>query len=73
MADSNKDGQLTYNRLLKACDNFLGLKPPLAGIIRADSHVKDSIRHQTAILKRYPTCDASVDVVALARKLANGP
>jgi flagellar biosynthesis protein FlhG len=73
MADSPKEGKATYDRLLKACDSFLGLKPPLAGVIRADSHVRDSIRHQTAILKRYPTCDASADVVALAKKLTSGP
>lgn len=73
MAESQKDGKATYDRLLKACDSFLGLKPPLAGIIRADDHVKDSIRHQTALLKRYPTCDASADVMALARKLSGGP
>ncbi len=73
MADSHKDGKLTYERLIKACDNFLGFKPPLAGVIRADDRVKDSIRHQTAILKRHPTSDAAADITALADRLAGGP
>ena len=50
MAVSALEGEKTYRTLLKACENFLRLSPPLAGIIRQDPRVKDSIRHQTPIL-----------------------
>lgn len=60
------DGEKTYNTIRKACENFLRLTPPLAGIIRQDSRVKDTIRHQTPILIRSPNADAAEDVQKIA-------
>jgi flagellar biosynthesis protein FlhG len=60
------DGEKTYNTIKRTCENFLRLTPPLAGIIRQDSRVKDSIRHQTPILIRSPNADAAEDVQAIA-------
>ncbi len=60
------DGEKTYNTIKKACENFLRMTPPLAGIIRQDSRVKDSIRHQTPILIRSPNADAAEDVQKIA-------
>ncbi len=70
---SPAEGERTYGTLLKACQSFLKLSPPLAGIVRRDTHVKDSIRAQTPILTRYPTSTASQDVLAIARRLVAGP
>ncbi len=61
------DGEKTYNTIRKACENFLRLTPPLAGIIRQDSRVKDTIRHQTPILIRSPNADAAMDVQKIAQ------
>jgi len=61
------DGEKTYSTLKKACENFLRLTPPLAGIVRQDSRVKDTIRHQTPILIRSPNADAAEDVQKIAR------
>jgi len=69
MAETKNTGQETYETLLKACRSFLGIEPPLAGIIRRDTKVRDSIRHQTAILTRYPASDAARDVEAIAERL----
>ena len=69
MADSPSEGKRTYGTLRKACESFLKITPPLAGIIRADKRVKDAIRHQTPFLTRYPTAEAAEDVEALARRL----
>ena len=69
MAASRRDGENTYNVIRKVCENFLGHTPPLAGIVRRDSHVKDAIRNQTAMLTRHPDSPASVDVEALAATL----
>lgn len=68
-ANSVREGQRTYDTLLKACNNFLKINPPLLGIIRRDARVRDSIRNQTTILNRYPTSEASEDVIAVARRL----
>ncbi len=66
MASSVKEGEKTYKTLLKACENFLKLSPPLAGMIRQDSKVKDTIRSQTPILIRSPNADAALDVEKIA-------
>lgn len=68
-AESELVGQRTYNTLLKVCENFLGFSPPLLGIIRRDSHVKDSICHQTSTLTRFPSCSASKDIKKIAALL----
>ncbi len=68
-ASSITEGERTYKTLLKACENFLRLTPPLAGMIRHDSRVKDSIRHQTPILIRSPNADAAEDVQKIAQNV----
>ena len=62
MASSVSEGEKTYKTLLKACENFLRLTPPLAGMIRVDPKVKESIRHQTPLLIRSPNTQAAEDI-----------
>ena len=69
-APSNVEGEKTYKTSLKACENFLRLKPPLVGMVAHDPRVKDSIRHQTPILIRSPNTDAAEDVEDIARVMA---
>ncbi len=71
-ANSLREGQRTYDTLLKACQNFLKISPELLGIIRRDTRVRDAIRNQTPLISRYPTSEAAEDVIAIARKLING-
>lgn len=71
MAAHTRGGQLTYRSLLKACDGFLGLNPPLAGVIRRDAHVPDAIRRQMSVFTRHPTCDAASDIAAIAGKIGS--
>jgi len=66
-AQSVSEGERTYKTLLKACENFLRLSPPLIGMIRHDTRVKESIRHQTPILTRSPNTEAAEDVEKIAR------
>lgn len=68
-ANTLREGQRTYDTLLKACNNFLKISPPLLGIIRRDTRVRDSIRNQTSIISRYPASEASEDVIAIAERL----
>ncbi|MGH1399301.1 MAG: MinD/ParA family protein [Alphaproteobacteria bacterium] len=69
MASSEIEGEKTYKTLLKACSNFLRLKPPLAGMIKVDPKVKDSIRHQTPLLTRSPNSQAAMDVEDIAKDI----
>ncbi len=68
-AQSKLEGEKTFNTLLKACKGFLKYSPQLAGVVRRDRRVSESIRHQTPILIRYPNSEAAVDVMAIARQL----
>ena len=70
MAASPASGEKSYQTLRKACDTFLKLRPPLAGIIERDARVPESIRHQTPILQRHPSAPASRGLRALAQNLA---
>lgn len=70
-ANSLREGQRTYETLLKACVNFLKISPPLLGIVRRDTRVRDAIRNQTPIITRYPTSEAAEDVIAIAKRLIN--
>lgn len=71
-ANSTREGERTYNTLLKACNGFLGVNPPLAGVVRRDNRVRESIRNQMPIMARYPTAEAAADVDAIARRLLAG-
>jgi len=72
MAGSWQDGERIYATLKKACESFLKITPPLAGIIRRDDKVKEAIRHQKPLLTRYPNCPAAEDIEKLAKSLAEG-
>jgi len=68
-ATSESEGEKTYKTLLKACENFLRLKPPMVGMVRHDKKVKETIRHQSPILTRSPNADAATDVEKIAKKV----
>ena len=67
MAPSVSEGEKTYKTLLKACENFLRIKPPMAGMVRSDPKVKETIRHQTPLLTRSPNCDAAEDIEKISK------
>ena len=68
-ATSLREGQRTYDTLLRACTNFLKINPPLLGIVRRDTRVRDAIRNQMPIISRYPTSEAAEDVIAIAKRV----
>src|SRR3989338_1967162 len=61
MVNSIREGERTYNTLLKAWEGFLKISPPLLGIIRRDNKVADAIRNQVSILTRSPNAEAVED------------
>jgi len=69
MAVSQSEGNKTYETIRKACESFLRYSPPLAGIIRRDPKVRDSIRAQTPLLIRSPLTEAASDVESIAVQL----
>jgi flagellar biosynthesis protein FlhG len=71
-AASPAAGERTFTTLARACGQFLGRTPTLAGIIGRDAHVRDAIRRQTPLLTRHPTCQAAADVRRIAVALNTG-
>ena len=69
MVDSQRAGEVVYQTVRKACESFLKFTPALAGIIRRDTKVKDTIRHQAPLLVRHPNTAAASDVERLAEDL----
>jgi flagellar biosynthesis protein FlhG len=69
MAANKREGEETYKAILNACSKYLRYDPPLMGIIRRDTKVREAIRAQMPSLQRYPVSDAVQDVEALAQNL----
>ena len=69
MVPSKNEGMRVYETLNKVCEKFLELSPALAGVVRRDNHVRESIRSQTAMLTRHPTSIAATDVERIAELL----
>ena len=57
------------NGMLFSCEGFLKFSPELAGIIKTDSKVVDSIRNQMPILARHPQADAAAAVGEIATRI----
>ena len=71
VVNSTREGERTYNTLLKACQGFLKISPQLLGVIRRDTRVREAIRSQTPLLTRFPNCEAAHDVELIAENLLN--
>ena len=70
-AGSVAGGQRTFATLARACKQFLGSAPVLAGIVRRDDHVRDAIRRQLPLLTRHPASPAAADVLRIAANLGS--
>ncbi|PPR79800.1 MAG: Flagellum site-determining protein YlxH [Alphaproteobacteria bacterium MarineAlpha2_Bin1] len=69
MVSSKNEGLETYQILSKSCSNFLNLKIKLAGIIRYDRNVNESIKNQKLFLYRYPISTAAKDIHDICEKI----
>lgn len=72
MAETVEAGRKTYEALSRACGNFLGITPPLAGIVPRDTAVRDAVRHQTPLLTRSPNAKAGAAIASMADGIRAG-
>ena len=68
-AQSQKEGEATYQAINRATTNFLKFSPVLLGVVRKDNKVKDTIRAQSSILETAPHTTAASDVATISIKL----
>lgn len=71
-APDKASAQMAYASFARTCESFLGFHPPLAGIVRRDSHIPKAIRAQTALRAHAPASPALRDIEAIAGLLAAG-
>ena len=71
-ADNRQRGRQTYEAIAKACQTFLGFRPPLAGIVTRDPNVREALRNQIPIMERWSTTRAAVDAAQIAESLIRG-
>jgi flagellar biosynthesis protein FlhG len=65
-------GERTWRSLDRACGHFLGGGVRLAGVLRRDPRVPESIRRQSAYLSRYPTTQLASELDALRAEISEG-
>lgn len=65
-ADSYRGGDQTAETLTRACFSFLGRAPSVAGTIRRDPNVPETIRRQALFLHRHPHSPAAIDLERIA-------
>lgn len=70
MAEKRASGRRIYDQLAKACEAYLGFRPPLAGVIVRDPCVPDCIRAQTALPIRHPASAAGDEVVRIGEQIS---
>jgi flagellar biosynthesis protein FlhG len=68
-AKSKAQGEVTFQTLARASQNFLGETPGLLGVIRRDERVRSAIRRQTLLPLLYPEADAVRDTRDAAGQL----
>jgi flagellar biosynthesis protein FlhG len=66
---SRAEAKQAFDTLTRVCKHFLGIAPALAGVIRRDPHVPESIRAQMPISARFADSPAALDIIALAQAL----
>jgi flagellar biosynthesis protein FlhG len=70
MAETRASGRRIYEQLARAAEQYLGQRPPLAGVIVRDPRVSDAIRAQTPLCVRHPQSQAFEDVIRIAEALS---
>lgn len=68
-ANSQEEGMQTYNILRHACEKYIKVTPPLLGVVRRDTRVRNAINNRVLLLNRYPSSEAAQDVMQIARRI----
>ena len=72
-ANTRAMGQQTYEAIARACKQFLGFRPPLAGIVMRDEKVREAIRSQRTLISTDPSAQPVQDAIAIAQTLIGAP
>jgi flagellar biosynthesis protein FlhG len=70
MAENRMKGRRVFEQFAAACEQYLGYRPRLAGVICRDPRVADSIRAQTPLPVRHPQSAAFDEIIRIADTLS---
>jgi flagellar biosynthesis protein FlhG len=70
LAETRLRGRKTFDQLAAACEQHLGLRPRLAGVVQRDPRVPDAIRAQAPLAVRHPQAQALEDAMRIAEALS---
>ncbi|MBR9835151.1 MAG: MinD/ParA family protein [Alphaproteobacteria bacterium] len=68
-AETRAGGQRTYEAIARACQQFLGFRPVLAGTVMRDDAVREAIRSQRTLISTDPSAQPIMDAIAIAHTL----
>lgn len=68
-ATSHEEGRAVHERIAATSKKFLGIQPPLLGIISHDAAAPASVRARKPFMLGYPTSKCSKDIRALSESL----
>ncbi len=66
---SETEGRRVFQRLKRACDQFLSVRLDFLGAVPTDKHVRLAVRQQKALLELYPNSPAGMALRRIAAKL----
>jgi len=69
---SKSEGEQTFQTLLEADKQFIGLKPKLLGVINQDGRIRDCVLNKTTLFERYPICQSLTEIGNISKLLIHG-
>ncbi len=69
LAPTEKEGRRSFERLRLACENFLGIKIKLLGIIQEDPNLPQAVINQTPLFKFKKDSPACYNIAEIAAKI----
>ena len=67
--NSYEEGLQAYNTLRRVCEQYIKVVPPLLGVVRRDTRIREAIRNQMLLLNCFANSEAAEDIMQIARKL----
>jgi len=64
-----REGRVTFSKFKNAVDTFLKIDVEYLGCIKEDKKIIQSVRQQIPFVINYPNCDASKNIIEIARKI----
>ncbi|MDR5658248.1 MinD/ParA family protein [Serpentinicella sp. ANB-PHB4] len=69
-AETPNEGSVTFEKLEKACEKFLGIKIKKLGFVVEDYHVSKAVKLQNPFILQFPKSNISKNIISIANKFS---